>query len=621
MKQISEPTEVRSDNDKAMPRRAAASDAGAFLLVVVAPILFAPMSRAPFVDIKLTLVTLGVLLMWIARPMLDRRLGVLVAAWLGLATLASIASVDRWTSILGLESQGVGLLTLWACGIALLAALAFSADLVDRIPTWLIGAGVVVAVFGVVNGLYPELGPRWLFKLDLTGSTFGQRVQVAPFCAAAIIAILAKPRRWWIETTLLVVLTSGLSVAANRSSWVGMGLGLMLVMVMMKTPRPRAARVLATVAVVLVIWTVSDFAAGSDGRFSAARRFNEGATLTARRHYWEAGVGAWAERPLTGWGPGNTWSGYLFTVEPENYRYATRGVGDVHNLFLESAVTTGLLGSAPFLVLFLAIVRRIRRCGAREYSWAAGAAVALLVSQLLQLLNTTITPLLFLFAGIAARAPSGAKSTNGPDDRAAWIVSGRRRLTAWALVGALLVGGFGLAAVRTAAGLFEGHGRYYGDRSSLVTALRLEPQRVGAAEALASHDAVRWRGAFDDPALQAELAASARKYARRAVREHPWDGSARLLAANVEFIMDDPVRADAWFKEQLDRFPIDTLALQGRAQVALMAGDWERAKLWASLALEIQPKSRVARRFINDAEKGLASAGTTTTTTTTQLPR
>lgn len=613
---------VQTEDDKAAPRRSAASDVGAFLLVVAAPILFAPLSITPFVDIKLTLVTLGALLMWIARPALDRRLGVLVAAWLGLATLASLASVDRWTSILGLENQGVGLLTLWACGIALLAALAFSGDLADRIPTWLIRAGVVVAVFGVVNGLYPDLGPRWLFKLELTGSTFGQRVQTAPFLAAAIIAVLVKRRRWWVETTLLVVLTSGLSVAANRSSWIGVGLGLVLVIMAMKTPLPRATRVLATVAVVLVIWTVADFARGTDGRFSAARRFNEGANLTARRHYWEAGVGAWAERPLTGWGPGNTWGGYLSTVESNNYRYATRGLGDVHNLFLESAVTTGLLGFIPLAVLAGAIVRRVRR-GGREFSWAAGAAVALLVSQLLQPLNTTITPLLFLFAGIAARAPARTEVTDVPDEVPenvpgnvpVWHVSGRRRLAAWGLVGVLLTCGFILTALRTASGLFDGHGGYYGDRGSLVTALRLEPRRLLAREALAYNDAVQWRGSFDDPGRQAELAASARKYARQAVRQHPWDGGVRLAAADIEFIMEDPARADAWFKEQLDRFPIDTLALQGRAQVALLAQDWERAKLWAGLALEIQPKSRVAKRFIAEAEQGLANAGTTTTTT------
>lgn len=614
---MSEPHEVQTESAKVVPKRAAASDAGVFLLVVAAPIIFAPLSRTPFVDIKLALVTLGVLLMWIARPALDRWLGALVAAWLGLASLASLASVDRWTSILGLESQGVGLLTLWACGIALLAALAFSADLADRIPTWLIRAGVVVAVFGVVNGLYPDLGPRWLFRLQITGSTFGQRVQVAPFYAAAIIAVLAKPRRWWIETTLLVVLTSGLSVSANRSSWIGVGLGLVLVMAVMKTPWPRAARVLATVAVVLVAWTAADFVIGEDGRFSAARRVNEGSTLRQRRHIWEAGVGAWAERPLTGWGPGNTWSGYLSTVEPENYRHARRGLGDTHNLFLESAVTTGLLGFVPFTLLAGMVARRVRR-GGREFSWAAGAAVALLMSQLLQPLNTTITPLMFLFAGIAARAPTRAESADGPGDMPAWSVSGRRRLTAWSLVGVLLTCGFVLAAFRTAAGLFEGHGRYYGDRSSLVTAMKLEPRRAGAAEALANHDAVRWRASFDDPAMQAELAASARKYALQAVRQHPWDGSVRLLAANIEFIMDDPARADAWFKEQLDRFPLDTLSLQGRAQVALLAEDWERAKLWASLALDIQPRSRVAKRFLSAAQQGLAN--TVTTTTSTQPP-
>ncbi len=603
------------------PRRAAFSEAGALLLVVAAPVVFVPLSRAPFVNIKLALVAMGVLLMWMARPALDRRLGALVGLWLGCATLAFLVSVDRWTSLLGIESQGVGLVTLWACGVALLAALAFSEGLVDRVPTWLIATGIVVSVVGVYNGLFPEVAPRWLFGLPLTGSTFGQVVHTAPFCAAAILAVLAKKRPWWVETIFLVVLTSGLSMAANRSSWVGLGLGLMVVLLAMKVPLPRATRVLATVVVVLVMWTVTDFARGTDGRYSAARRFNEGATLSARLNYWEAGLGAWRERPVTGWGPGNTWGAYLSTVEPKNYREATRGLGDVHNLFLESAVTTGLLGFASLALLAGATGLRILR-GRRELSWAAAVTVALLVSQLLQPMHTTITPLLFLFAGIAARAPirgaplEGVSEGERLDGRRVWAVSGRKRLTAWSMVGVLLAGGFVLATLRTAAGLFEGHGNYYGDRDSLVTALRLEPQRIYAAEALARHDAVRWRELFDSPEQQAKVQASAREYARRAVRQHPRDPSVRLVAADIELIMDDPARADAWFKEQLDRFPIDTLALQGRAQVALLARDWERAKIWADLALKIQPRSRVARRFIREAESGMAA-----TTTTTQLPR
>lgn len=611
---------VTREGEEEAPARKAFSEAGALVLVVVAPLAFAPMAHTPFVEIKLALVTLGALLMWIARPPLDRRLGLLAGVWLGCATLASLGSVDRWTSIFGSEGQGVGLLTLWACGVALLAALAFSEDVIERVPTWLIATGVVVAVVGVHGNLFPDVANRLLFKISLSGSTFGQVVFTAPFCAAAILAVLAKKRPWWIETILLVVLTSGLSTAANRSSWVGLGLGLAVVLAAMRIPIPRATRVLATVVVVLVMWTVADFARGTDGRYSAARRFDEGATLSARLNFWEAGVGAWVERPLTGWGPGNSWGAYLATVEPENYRGATRGLGDVHNFFLESGVTTGLLGFVPLTLLAGATGLRILR-GRRELSWAAAALVALLVSQLLQPLHTTITPLMFLFAGIAARAPNrdgppGNGARGDELDDKVWTVSGRKRLSAWGMIAALLAGGFVFATLKTASGLFEGHGRYYGDRDSLVTALRLDPRSLFAAEALASHDAIRWRELFDAPERQAKVGESARKYARQAVRQHPWNPGVRLAAANGEFVMDSPGRADKWFKEQLDRFPIDTLALQGRAQVALMAQDWERAKLWAELALEIQPRSRAAKRFIQEAEAGMAA-----TTTTTQPSR
>src|SRR5205823_5391429 len=50
------------------------------------------------------------------------------------------------------------------------------------------------------------------------------------------------------------------------------------------------------------------------------------------------------DRPVLGWGPGNTWSAYLSSATPAQIRAAGRGWADAHDLFLEIAVGAGIPG-------------------------------------------------------------------------------------------------------------------------------------------------------------------------------------------------------------------------------------------------------------------------------------
>lgn len=580
------------------------AEAGLLLLVVAASVVFAPMSITPFIDIKLFLATGGALLLWLARPRLDRRVAVLVAFWLAAAGTALAFGIDPRAGVLGVEARGVGIFTLVVSGVFLLGGLALTDELADRVADWLVAAAVVVAGFAVIVQFWEGPLSRLLFKLDLSGSTFGQTVHTAAFCSVGIVALLARKRRWWIEAPLLTVLGSGLSVSTNRSGWLGLILGLAIAGRRLRLGRGRVVLVAGTLVLVLGGWTVVDAVQGGAPRFSAAGRLDESGTLRQRAHIWSAGYDLWSARPLLGWGTAGTPGAYMSTVEPEDYRVGRRGIDDMHNLFIESAVTTGVVGLGALLLLALTIGRRALRAAVGG-SWAIGAGVALLVSHLAQPLHGSLTPILFLLWGIAARAAPAS------DPGGAVAVRARSWRARTPLVGAVaLVLAFGtvLAARRTVAGLFEGHGRYYGNAASIKTALRWEPRRLLATEALGYHYAVRWRSLYGDPERQARYGAEVERLGRTLVEEHGWDPGVRLVAANYELIMENPAGADRWFQEQLDRFPVDTLALQGRAQVALLAREYERARTFASLALQIQPKSRAAKRFLAEAEAQLDTA-------------
>jgi O-antigen ligase len=64
---------------------------------------------------------------------------------------------------------------------------------------------------------------------------------------------------------------------------------------------------------------------------------------------WSVLGRGWAARPVFGWGPGNAWPAFVSSGTPTELE--ARGYGDSHNILMEAAVTTGIVGLAAFLVL------------------------------------------------------------------------------------------------------------------------------------------------------------------------------------------------------------------------------------------------------------------------------
>ena len=104
-----------------------------------------------------------------------------------------------------------------------------------------------------------------------------------------------------------------------------------------------------------------------------------GNTLGSRLRNWRAGLHAFAERPLLGWGTGHYYVGSARHIAA---REQGNQVNDhAHNMAIEEAATKGIAGLLAYLLLWgvtaAAIVRRARAAGPREQALAIFAGAAL----------------------------------------------------------------------------------------------------------------------------------------------------------------------------------------------------------------------------------------------------
>ena len=127
--------------------------------------------------------------------------------------------------------------------------------------------------------------------------------------------------------------------------------------------------------------TAGDYAPAFDSilleRATSTERI--GNTLGGRLRNWEAGIKAFAERPLLGWGTGNYHAASGRHIAKSSKR--TEIADHAHNIVVEEAATKGLAGLAAYVLLWgatgWAVLRRARAAGHRERTLAIFAGGAL----------------------------------------------------------------------------------------------------------------------------------------------------------------------------------------------------------------------------------------------------
>lgn len=540
-------------------RRPQLAELGLFLLVVALPLVFTPFSASPFGDPKLVVLAAGTLALWASGLPIDRRLAWAAAAWAGVTIAAALAGVDVSVGLTArTEGQGGGAIVVGCAGVLAVLGSGLPGELRERGRRWFVASGVVVAVLGLTVRIFPDLSGRLPSDIEMIGATLGNQLFAAAFLSAAIAAAIVggrapegarsvNPR----TVALVAFLALGVATFGERSSIVLPVVAGAAVLWRARLGARTTVVMASAVVVPLIAWQAIEATILPDttGRGAAVTGIEAQATDVQRVTVWRVMARASLERPLLGWGPGSARSGYLATATASEIDEAGRRWSDAHDLFLETTVTSGVLGLGALLWLVGMLAIRALRAE-RDRAWAFGAAAALAAYSLVEPIGLVLTPMLFLFAGMSAgpARTEGAAAPERPDRAHRWI--------AWGVGAVLALATIVSIQMLTAASL-ERWGRVYGETWALEAALRVQPWRLSAAERLA----LIW--ALDGRAGDAAAGDRAREEIGRAVREHPWDGDVRFWAADVETLLFDEVAARAWVDEHLERFPGDTSAARG----------------------------------------------------------
>ncbi|HEX7463787.1 MAG TPA: O-antigen ligase family protein [Actinomycetota bacterium] len=539
------------------PRRPQLLDAGLFLIAVAVPLALFPLSRAPFADAKLLLLSVGTLLVWASGVPASRRLSVPAAAWFGVCLVAAVAGADPLTSVIG-QFASTGLVLLGICALLVVIGPRLSERAVSHIRRWLVPTGLVVAAVALAYRFVPEALDRLVPDLSFVGSTLGNPIFAAAFLAACIPAAIADEEgRTWKLLAILTVITSGLAVNGERSS-------LLLPLVALAASAwfgvPDRRRMLAgavTVVVVVIGWAlVTPLLPTSTGLSSTVEQFGTLKGEQQRVAVYTANLRAFSRRPVLGWGPGNAWSGYLNSASASEVRTAGRGWGDAHDLPLQSLVTTGVIGTAALLFLLARAAPGLSR-RRRSSWWVPASASTLAVFHLYEPLNLVVTPLLFLLLGVATgeseTAPQPSPTDLEPQPAASTLRTSSSAIAARILVATLLTMAVVVSGLVLTASALEQWGRTHYAEWALQRSLDVQPWRISAAETLA------FNLALDGRAGDATAAREARALIKDTVEDHPWDPGVRIVAAGVEQLLRNPAGAQRWIDEQLRRFPSDVL--------------------------------------------------------------
>jgi hypothetical protein len=304
---------------------------------------------------------------------------------------------------------------------------------------------------------------------------------------------------------------------------------------------------------------------------AASERLQTFSGESARLENYLTGLHAFAERPILGWGPGR----YQAATTP--FRSRTLAVAfpdshytDAHDLPLQYAVTTGLAGLLAWGAWLVLACRRAA-------GPLLGFGILVLLVQLVQPQDVTMTPLALLAIGAAAP------------------LSGVRRLVPLPVTGALVA----VATVFAGLVLVGGYREQQAARGSYSDAV--------AAAGMLPHWPDRSIGAANAALTQLEVPleqrlANASAYADEAGARDPRDARTLATQGFVDLIVGDEDAARQHFDKALALDPFGVRARTGQGIVAQRAGDLDGAAAWFRQALDISPNDSLTTDLLRAVE-------------------
>jgi O-antigen ligase len=356
-----------------------------FLPVAVSPAVFTT-SWTPKVAVALVVLVPGLVALVVRMTRGERTVwwGAAYLAWSFVALLLSASPV---LSLVGPYQIGNGWLFsclvvgMWAIGRELTSA---EAPQIATALRWAVVANGAAAWLATTGYRVPALIDTYDGR---SYGLVGNPVQLGGLMAAAVVLTgdRAIGRRWWL---LGVALASG----AVQLSGSRQGLLLLIAGVAYLVWRYRRRAVFVVLACVAGIALATPLVSASGiARLGVTEQSGD----SARLNTWRVGLASVVDHPVFGSGPG------LFEDATTPYRRpsgSSCGLGrfvDAHNLFVQQAVTTGLIGLALFGLFLFGVLRRARS--------ALGVfGLLLAATTLLQPSFVGMTPVAFLAMGASA---------------------------------------------------------------------------------------------------------------------------------------------------------------------------------------------------------------------------
>jgi hypothetical protein len=314
-------------------------------------------------------------------------------AFLVVALVSALVSPSPNVGFFGLYLWGTG----WFFWLGAAGAFAIGASLDPKDRRWLlagllVGAGgsALVAVFQIVTN--PSSPGLSLYDGTQADAFLGNPIHLEALLLGGLALILGRacrsPLRW---SAFVLLLTVGLEFTFERLDIA------VLVLLVLYALYAYGARRGGLFALLVAVGYGIAYLGGGSGLGARVTSGNSETTYGLRLRVWLQGAHYLLHHPLLGVGPGQlrTAVDSTATLSFNQHVLAGRVASDGHDIFVEVAVTTGLLGLACFLVWLFGTVRIAARCGFLGF---AGAMVAV---ELVEPLNLAVLPLAFLALGAA----------------------------------------------------------------------------------------------------------------------------------------------------------------------------------------------------------------------------
>jgi O-antigen ligase len=354
-------------------------------MIFITPGVFDLGAVKPFDSVKTTTVLFFSWLAfgaWVALVIRGRSrprrflMGYLALAFLGANAIAWVFSTTHWTSLFGWYGRYTGLVTILAFVLTFLVVAHVYRERRERVHELLyaIAAGSVVVTLYV---LVQRLGIDPIKWAQPSGGTPGQpyfgTMGNANFAGGYIGLTIPwlyyafrRTKATWQRVALAawgLVALATLYFTSARNGMVAVAAAVFVFLVIHRRRVPMLLKIGAAVGAVAVVIlaTVIIVHPGSNKPAKVFRRVDvfRSNTIRTRAYWWQAGVKMFVHRPITGWGPDSFVTHFA--------RYLPRAaapVGDSetadkpHNVFVEHAAETGILGLGAYLALIVVAFRR-----------------------------------------------------------------------------------------------------------------------------------------------------------------------------------------------------------------------------------------------------------------------